>query len=85
MKIKGQLLADTFNLIGVRQYDRKTENANKAKNRMKSYQNRGKSMQSNRLNGMFNPLKDLQNLNNQLGGAFNSFMAKSIGGNRSGS
>ena len=61
---RGQLLADTFNLIGVRQYDRKAENANKAKNRMKSYQNRGKSMQSNRLNGMFNPLKDLHNLNN---------------------
>ena len=44
MKIKSQLLADTFNLIGIRQFDRKAESANKAKNRMKSYQNRGKSM-----------------------------------------
>ena len=85
MKIKGQLLADTFNLIGVRQFDRKAESANKAKNRMKSYQNRGKSMgQANRLNGIFNPLRDLQNLNNQLGGAFNSFMTRSIGANRGG-
>jgi len=52
-------LADTFNLIGVRQFDRKAESANKAKNRMKSYQNRGKSMQGNRYNGIFNPLRDL--------------------------
>lgn len=33
--------------------------------------------------GTFNTMRDLQNLNNQLGGAFNSFMARSIGGNRS--
>jgi len=44
LKIKSQLLSDTFNLIGVRQYDRKLESANKVKNRMKSYQNRGRSM-----------------------------------------
>ena len=37
MKIKGTLLADTLNLVGVRQFDRKAESANKAKNRMKSY------------------------------------------------
>ena len=87
LKIKSQLLADTFNLIGVRQFNRKAESANKAKNRMKSYQNRGKSIssQANRYNGIFNPLKDIHNLNNQLGGAFNLFMTKSIGANRSGS
>ena len=44
MKIKSQLLADTFNLIGVHQFDRKAESANNAKNRMKSYQNRGKKV-----------------------------------------
>ena len=56
MQIKGKLLADTFNLIGIKQFDRKAESANKAKNRMKSYQNRGKSAG---LANIFNPLKDL--------------------------
>ena len=37
MQIKGKLLADTFNLVGIKQFDRKVESANKAKNRMKSY------------------------------------------------
>ena len=85
LKIKSQLLADTFNLIGVRQFNRKAESANKAKNRMKSYQNRGKSMQGNRYGAFFNPLREIQDLNSQLGGAFNSFMARSISGKRGGS
>jgi len=37
MQIKGQLLADSFNLIGIKRFDRKAESVNKAKNRMKSY------------------------------------------------
>ena len=44
MKIKSKLIADTFNLIGIKQFDRKKESENKVKNRMKSYQNRGKSL-----------------------------------------
>ena len=36
MQIKSKLLADTFNLVGVKQFDRKAESANKAKNRMRT-------------------------------------------------
>ena len=39
MTIKSNLLADTFNLIGVRRFDRKKESLNKVKNRMKGYYN----------------------------------------------
>ena len=46
MQIKGCLLTDTLNLVGIKQFDRKIESANKVKNRMKSYQNRGKSLNS---------------------------------------
>ena len=41
--IKSNLIADVLTLIGIKKYDRKRESANKAKNRMKSYLNRGKS------------------------------------------
>lgn len=37
MEIKNNLLADTFNLIGIKKFDRKKESENKAKNRMRSY------------------------------------------------
>lgn len=40
--IKSSLLSDTFNMIGLKRFDRKKESANKVKNRMKSYNNRGK-------------------------------------------
>ena len=43
-EIKGNLLSDTFNLIGIKQFDRKKESENKVKNRMKSYQNKKKSL-----------------------------------------
>jgi hypothetical protein len=42
-------------LVGVKKFDRKKESANKMKNRMKSYFNRGKSL-NNRYNNIFNPL-----------------------------
>lgn len=34
-------------MVGVRRFDRKLESQNKAKNRMKSYMNRGKSTTAN--------------------------------------
>ena len=37
LTIKGNLIADAFNLVGMKRYDRRKESANKAKNRMKSY------------------------------------------------
>ena len=74
MQIKGKLLTDTFNLVGIKQFDRKVESQNKAKNRMKSYQNRGKSAGLN----LFNPLKDLQNLHTGSN-VFNSFTTKGFG------
>lgn len=46
LEIKSNLIADTFNLIGLKQFDRKKETENKVKNRMKSYNNRGKDMNS---------------------------------------
>jgi hypothetical protein len=36
LKIKGNLLTDVFNLIGVKRFDRKKESINKMKNRMKN-------------------------------------------------
>lgn len=36
LKIKGNLLADTFNLIGLKRFDRKKESMNKMRNRMKN-------------------------------------------------
>jgi hypothetical protein len=44
MEIKGNLLTDTLNLVGLKQFDRKKEKENIVKNRMKSYNNRGKDM-----------------------------------------
>jgi len=37
MQIKSNLIADTFNLIGLKQFDRQVESFNRAKNRMKSH------------------------------------------------
>jgi len=36
LKIKGNLLTDVFNIIGVKRFDRKKESINKMKNRMKN-------------------------------------------------
>lgn len=44
MQIKSNLIADTLSMVGIKRFDRKAESANKMKNRMKSYFNRGKSM-----------------------------------------
>lgn len=41
--IKSNLISETLTMVGVRKFNRKLENQNKAKNRMKSYMNRGKS------------------------------------------
>ena len=43
LEIKSNLINDTFNLIGIKRYDRKKENENKVKNRMKTY-NKGKDL-----------------------------------------
>lgn len=37
MTIKSNLIADTFNLAGIRKFDRKKESVNKVKNRMRGY------------------------------------------------
>ncbi len=39
MKIKSNLLSDTFNLIGVHRFDRKKETLNRIKSRAKGYYN----------------------------------------------
>ena len=51
LEIKSNLIAETFNLIGIKKFDRKKESENKVKNRMKSYNNKGRS-----LNQKFNNL-----------------------------
>lgn len=43
LEIKSNLINDTFNLIGIKRYDRKKENESKVKNRMKTY-NKGKDL-----------------------------------------
>jgi tubulin polyglutamylase TTLL5 len=71
--IKSNLIADTLSLVGVRRFDRKMESQNKAKNRMKSYMNKGKSMNSRYSNAnIFNPLaKEKNNIfTNMVGGVF---------------
>lgn len=42
MQIKGNLISDTFNLIGIKQFDRKKETENKAKKRMRNFNNKSK-------------------------------------------
>jgi len=37
LEIKSNLLSDTFNMIGIKQFDRKKESENKVKNRIKSH------------------------------------------------
>ena len=66
LQIKSNLLADIFTMVGVKRFDRKAESANKMKNRMKSYFNRGKSLNSKYAH-IFNPIKD----RNGLTGVFN--------------
>ena len=57
MQIKSTLIAEALNIVGVRQFDRAQEGANKAKNRMKSYQNRGGGSAAvhTRFQNIFNP------------------------------
>lgn len=44
MKLKSSLVADMFNLIGVKKFDRRKESMNKVKHRMKGLYARGKSL-----------------------------------------
>lgn len=44
MKLKSSLVAEMFNLIGVKKFDRRKESMNKAKHRMKGLYARGKSL-----------------------------------------
>eukprot|EP00347_Sterkiella_histriomuscorum_P021171 403334979 len=55
--IKSSLISELMTLVGVKKFDRRIESQNKMKNRMKSYMNRGKSMNSRYAN-IFNPLKE---------------------------
>jgi hypothetical protein len=55
--IKSNLISEILTMVGVKKFDRKAESHNKMKNRMKSYFNRGKSMNS-RYTNIFNPIKD---------------------------
>jgi len=49
INIKNNLLTDLLNLVGIKKFDRKAESQNKMKNRMKSYFNRGKSLNSKQI------------------------------------
>ena len=44
LKLKSWLISDTFNLVGIKKYDRRKESMNKVKNRMKGLYARGKSL-----------------------------------------
>lgn len=44
MKLKSSLISDTFNLIGIKKFDRRKESMNKAKYRMRGLYARGKSL-----------------------------------------
>lgn len=49
VKIKSNLMVDTFNLVGVRKFDRRRDNLTKMKNRVKNIM-RAKSYQSRQTN-----------------------------------
>lgn len=61
MQIKSNLIADTFNLIGVKKFDRRKESMNKMKYRMKGVNGapRGKSYNPTRYSNSssFNTIK----------------------------
>lgn len=44
LEIKSNLISNTLNLVGIKQFDRKKESGNKVKNRMKQYNNKGKNL-----------------------------------------
>ncbi len=52
LTIKSNLLSDTFNMIGVKRFDRKKESLNKIKHRMKGYNNKNKSTKTGFGNGV---------------------------------
>ncbi len=49
VKIKSNLIVDTFNLVGIRKFDRRRDNLTKMKNRVKNIM-RAKSYQSRQAN-----------------------------------
>jgi hypothetical protein len=57
-----------MNMVGIKKFDRKAESANKMKNRMKSYMNKGKSL-NHKYSHILNPMKDRNSFG--YGGVFN--------------
>lgn len=68
LTIKGNLLADTFNLIGVKRFDRKKESLNKIKNRASKGMSGNSSMTTKKFGSSSNGFSQMQqnatNLNN---------------------
>lgn len=46
MSIKSNLICDSFNIMGIKRFDRKKESLNKIKHRMKGLYNKGKKAQN---------------------------------------
>ena len=57
MEIKSTLITNAFNLAGVKQFDRRKESENKAKSRMRSYQNKRRSL-NQKFKDLFQPPRD---------------------------
>lgn len=57
MEIKSTLITSTFNLVGIKQFDRRKESENKAKSRMRSYQNKRRSL-NQKFKDLFQPPRD---------------------------
>lgn len=55
VKIKSNLIVDTFNLVGIRKFDRRRDNLTKMKNRVKNIM-RAKSYQSRQANPSSQPV-----------------------------
>jgi hypothetical protein len=76
LTIKSNLISDTLTLVGVRKFDRRFESQNKAKNRMKSFVNRGKSVNNSRgVPSMFGAKEMRSGFANMVGGVFGSGFA----------
>ena len=78
LTIKTNLISDTLSMVGVKRFNRKVESQNKMKNRMKSYFNRGKSL-NQRYAHIFNPIKDRNGVTNFSQGGVFSFNNTSYG------
>jgi hypothetical protein len=77
-QIKSTLIQDTFNLIGLKKFDRRKESMNKVKHRMKGFY-RGKSLNHRSTTNNLNSFKNSTSFgNHQYNGGENNNNARTL-------